>query len=209
MSSRPTTVLVVDDHPMVREGVRSALSRSPDVALVAEAQTGEYGLRMVAKHRPDVVLLDITLPDADGLDLVGEMCAEGCAVVMFSCHRGERYVRAAMAAGASGYIVKSAEPSEIVSAVRRAGRGQTPLSAEAATCLVSALRGQRRPDRPTLTERERDVWRLIATGASNTRIAETLFISEHTVKFHVHNLLRKLGLKTRAEAICAAHRRGL
>jgi two-component system, NarL family, response regulator DevR len=210
MSVLPTTtVLLVDDHPMVREGVRHALSSAADIAIVGEAQTAAAALELAAQKKPDVILLDISLPDASGLDLLGDLRAEGCAVVVFSFHRGERHVREAMEAGASGYLVKSAEPHEIVAAIRDAGRGEVPLSAEAATSLVEALRRQRRPGRVQLTPREREVWRLLAAGLSNAAIAKALFISEHTAKFHVHNLLRKLGVKTRAEAIIAAQRAGL
>ncbi|HEX9093237.1 MAG TPA: response regulator transcription factor [Coriobacteriia bacterium] len=210
MTLGATSVLLVEDHPIVRAGVLSALSTAEDLAVVGEAETGAGALRLAATRSPDVVLLDISLPDGSGIDLVGDLRTAGCgAVVMFSCHREERYIRAAMEAGASGYLVKSAAPHELVDAVRQAKRGETPMCAEAATCLVKAFRRERRPMRPELTAREREVWRLVATGAANQEIARTLFISDHTVKFHIHNLLRKLGLKSRAEAIRAAHRCGL
>lgn len=209
MSSRPTTVLIVDDHPMVKEGVRAALSKAADVSIVGEADSGRSALELAAHFKPDVVLLDISLPDANGIDLIGDLRSQGCAVVIFSAHRSERHVRAAMEAGASGYLVKSAKPRELALAIREAGEGGVPLSAEAATHVVKALQQQRRPGRPELTKREREVWRLLASGASNATIAAQLFISEHTVKFHVHNLLRKLGLKTRAEAMAEAQRSGL
>lgn len=210
MDADPTRVLLVEDHPIVRAGVRHALGKASDVAVVGEASTGEGALELAGTCAPDVVLLDITLPDASGIDLVGALKTAGCgAVVMFSCHRAERYVRAAMDAGASGYLIKSAEPHELIDAVRQAKRGGMPICAEAAAGLVKALRREHRPYRPELTPREREVWRLVATGVSNHDIAESLFVSEHTVKFHIHNLLRKLGLKSRAEAICVAHRAGL
>lgn len=207
--SGPTTVVLVDDHPMVREGVRHVLASAADISVVGEAPSVAYGRELAKRSRPDVVLLDLSLPDGDGMDMVEDLRARGAAVVVFSCHCGESYVRAAMRAGASGYLVKSAAPHEIIDAVRQAASGRVPLCAEAATCVVSALRGVERPGRPRLTEREREVWRLVADGLTNARIASKLFISEHTVKFHVHNLLRKLALRTRAEAICAAHKRGL
>lgn len=210
MSSQPPlSVLIVDDHPMVREGVRHTLASAPDLSVVAEAESGKGAIEVADRYRPDVILLDISLPDVSGIDIVGDLRSLGCAVVVFSAHRSERHVRAAMEAGATGYLVKSAKPQELVQAIREAGQGGVPLSAEAATHIVEALRHQRRPGRPELTKREREVWRLLASGASNASIAQTLFISEHTVKFHVHNLLRKLGLKSRAEAIAAAQRSGL
>ncbi len=130
-------------------------------------------------------------------------------VIMLSCQADESSVRMAVDAGASGYLTKSSGPREIVEAVRMVRRGQVALSPDVATHLVSAIRGQRRAGEPVLTAREREVWRAVAQGLTNAQIASSLFLSEHTVKFHVHNLLQKLGLKTRAEAICAAHRRGM
>ena len=128
---------------------------------------------------------------------------------MLSCQTDETSVRMAVDAGASGYLTKLTGPREIVEAVRMVRRGQVAVSPDVATHLVSAIRAQRRNGEPTLSAREREIWRALAQGLSNAEVARTLFLSEHTVKFHVHNLLQKLGLKTRAEAICAAHRRGM
>ncbi len=203
-------VVLVEDHPLMRTGIRNVLGKAADIDVVGEASTGRRALEVVASKRPDVVLLDITLPDEDGITLLAKLkSAVRCAVIMLSFHTEERFVRMAMDAGASGYLTKSAEPRDLIEAVRSVGKGQVPLSPEAAARLVSLITRQRRPGRPELTAREREVWRLLAQGDSNAEIARTLFISEHTVKFHVHNLLRKLGFKNRSEAICAAHRRGL
>jgi DNA-binding NarL/FixJ family response regulator len=206
-----TRVVLVEDHPAMRAGVRSVLEKTSDISVVGEAGTGEQALSVLAALTPDVMLLDIGLPDTDGIALLGEIRRSGSnvKVVMLTCQLDEASVRSAVDGGACGYLSKATGPREIIDAVRRVQRGQVALSPEVATHLVSAIRGQRRIGEPTLTVREREVWRALAEGASNAEIARTLFLSEHTVKFHVHNLLGKLGLKSRGEAICAAHHRGM
>ncbi len=206
-----TRVMLVDDHPAMRAGVRSVLEKASDMCVVGEASTGAQALTMVASVKPDVMILDIGLPDTDGIALLREvmMLSAHTKVVMLTCQTDETSVRMAVDAGASGYLTKLTGPREIIEAVRMVRRGQVAVSPDVATHLVSAIRGQRRNGEPRLTVREREIWRALAQGLSNGDVARTLFLSEHTVKFHVHNLLQKLGLKTRAEAICAAHRRGM
>lgn len=206
-----TRVVLVDDHPAMRAGVRGVLDKVADISVVGEASTGAQALSVLRSTTPDVVFLDIGLPDMDGISLLRDIRATGSAikVVMLTCQADESSVRMAVDGGASGYLTKAAAPREIVDAVHRVQRGQVALSPDVATHLVSAIRGQRREGEPTLTQREREVWRLVAQGMTNASIAAALFLSEHTVKFHVHNLLRKLELKTRAQAICAAHHRGI
>lgn len=212
MSALVTTrVVLVDDHPGMRAGVRAVLEKTPDITVVGEASTGAQALAVLRSTVPDVVFLDIGLPDVDGISLLGDIqkASPGAKVVMLSCQTDEASVRMAVDAGAAGYLTKFSGPHEIVDAVRMVQRGQIALSPDVATYLVSAIRSQRRGGEPTVTAREREVWRAVAQGLSNAEIAKQLFLSEHTVKFHIHNLLGKLGLKTRAEAICAAHRRGM
>jgi DNA-binding NarL/FixJ family response regulator len=204
-------VVLVDDHPAMRAGVRGVLEKTPDIRVVGEASTGAQALTVLGSTAPDVLLLDIGLPDVDGISLLGDirLASAHTKVIMLSCQSDEASVRMAVDGGACGYLTKSSGPREIVDAVYMVLRGQVALSPDVATHLVSAIRGQRRVGEPVLTAREREVWRSVAQGLSNAQIASSLFLSEHTVKFHVHNLLQKLGLKTRAEAICAAHRRGM
>jgi len=210
-SGQPTRVVLVDDHPAMRAGVKGVLERATGISVVGEASTGEQALTVLRSTSPDVVFLDIGLPDTDGISLLDDIrdLPVATKVVMLSCQTDEASVRMAVDGGACGYLTKLAGPREIVDAVRRVQRGQAAISADVATHLVSAIRAQRREGEPTLTTREREVWRAMAQGMSNGAIAGSLFLSEHTVKFHVHNLLRKLGLKTRAQAICAAHHRGM
>lgn len=206
-----TRVLLVEDHPAMRAGVRWVLEKTSDIRVVGEASTGAQALSLVGDAMPDVMLLDIGLPDVDGIALLKDIrhTSSGTKVIMLSCQSDEASVRMAVDGGACGYLTKSTGPRELVEAVRMVRRGQVALSPDVATHLISAIRGQRRIGEPTLTAREREVWRSVAQGLSNAQIAHELFLSEHTVKFHVHNLLQKLGLHTRAEAICAAHRRGM
>jgi DNA-binding NarL/FixJ family response regulator len=206
-----TRVFLVEDHPVVRAGVRGVLERAPGISVVGEASTGAQALSLLGDARPDVLILDIGLPDVDGISLLKDIrrLSEDTKVIMLSCQTDESAVRMSVDAGASGYLTKMSGPHEIVDAVHMVQRGQVALSPDVAVHLVSAIRGQRRVGEPLLTAREREVWRLVAQGQTNAQVAHSLFLSEHTVKFHVHNLLQKLGLKSRAEAICAAHRRGM
>ena len=206
-----TRVVIVEDHPVMRAGVRSVLGRTTDIEVVGEATTGERGTVLVNELSPDVVILDIGLPDMDGIEVLKFIAAtpDPARVIIYSCQCDGTSVGLAMEAGASGYLTKSVGPRELVDAVRRVMHGQVPLSPEASTGLMASLRSSAHPGAESLTNREREVWRSVADGLSNAEIARALFISEHTVKFHVHNLLNKLGLRTRAEVICAAHRRGI
>jgi two-component system, NarL family, response regulator LiaR len=206
-----TRVVLVDDHPAMRAGVRSVLERTSDIAVVGEASTGEQAMALLRSSHADVVFLDIGLPDIDGIALlgdIGKLCPD-TKVIILSCQTDQASVRMAVDGGANGYLSKNTEPHEIVDAVHSVLNGQAAISPDVATHLISAIRDQRRMGEPTLTTREREVWRALARGLSNADIARALYLSEHTVKFHIHNLLGKMGLKSRSEAICAAHRRGL
>ena len=187
------------------------LERADDIEVVGEADCGATGTDALQLLSPDVVLLDIALPDMDGIELLKLIRSAGSSpkVIMYSCQSDGMSVSLSMESGADGYLAKSSTPRELTDAVRGVVNGQSPLSADASTGLISSLRERSLTGVESLTERERDVWSAVATGLSNSDIARKLFISEHTVKFHVHNILRKLGLKSRAEAICAAHRRGM
>jgi DNA-binding NarL/FixJ family response regulator len=205
-------VVIVDDHPMVREGLARVLDGSDGMTVVGAADCGRGALDLLDSAGADVVLLDYRLPDMDGLEVLSRLKASGCSarVVMLTCFAGEHFIRTAVERGACGFLTKeSADRAMIAEAVRSAHRGEAYISPDALSGLVSAVRSSddRCPDH--LTEREVEVWALLAQGKTNAEIAEELFISERTVKFHVGNVYSKTHVHTRAEATALAYRCGL
>lgn len=200
-------VVLVDDHPVVREGLRTFLDLHEDVEVVGEAATAGEAAAQVAGTRPDVVLLDLALPDRHGLLLLGELLATEPAprVVVLTSFLDDDTVRRALREGASGFLLKHAAPDGIVDAVRSAMRGDLPLDPAA----VRALAVQRHDPLDDLTAREREVLELIAQGRTNREIAGALVIAEKTVKTHVSSLLAKLGVSDRTQAAIYAKERGL
>jgi DNA-binding NarL/FixJ family response regulator len=201
-------VLLVDDHPVVREGVAAVLERERDIEVVGAAATLDEGLKLAAKLMPDVVLLDLRLPDADAADGVAKFAAGGRGIVVFTAHDDDEDVFRAIRGGARGYLLKGSPAAEIAQSIRQVHAGESYVSPRIATKLV---RGTTRPRGRTglLSPRERGVLRLVAAGLSNRQIAETLSISERTVKFHVTAIFNKLGAENRAQAVALAAARGL
>jgi DNA-binding NarL/FixJ family response regulator len=200
--------LIVEDHPIVREGVTAVLERERDIAVVGAADTIGEGLRMAAKLRPDVILLDLKLPDASTLDGVASFARENRSIVVFTAYDTDDDVFRAIRAGARGYLLKGSPAAEIAQAIRQVHAGESYLSPRIAAKLV---KGVARPGGQTglLSARERGVLRLVAAGLSNRQIAEALSISERTVKFHVTAIFNKLGAENRAQAVALAAERGL
>jgi DNA-binding NarL/FixJ family response regulator len=201
-------VLLVDDHPIVREGVTAVLEREHDIDVVGAAATLDDGIRLAAKLKPDIVLLDLRLPDADAADGVASFSAEGRGIVVFTAHDSDEEVFRAIRGGARGYLLKGSPAAEIAAAIRQVHAGESYLSPRIAAKLVKSTT-QPRGRTGLLSPRERGVLRLVAAGLSNRQIAETLSISERTVKFHVTAIFNKLGAENRAQAVALAAARGL
>lgn len=201
-------VLVVDDHAIVRLGVRSLLERA-GLSVVAQAATGADAISAAVLHQPDVVVLDLGLPDRDGVSVCRELRARfpDTVVVIFSALREDSLVKRALEAGASAYLLKDAEDFDLVGAVRRALAGESVIDPRAAAALLRRLGTS--DDRPAITEQERNVLRLAAEGASNREIGARLYLSPHTVKEYLRNAMRKLDVDSRIEAVLAANRLGL
>jgi len=201
-------VLVVEDHPIVREGVMTVLERERDIKVVGAAETAREGLRLAATLRPDVVLLDLKLPDADAFDGVASFAREGRSIVVFTAYDSDDDVFRAIRGGARGYLLKGSPAADIAQAVRQTHAGESYLSPRIAAKLVKGMT-ETRGRAGLLSGRERGVLRLVAAGQSNRQIAEALKISERTVKFHVTAIFNKLGADNRAQAVAIAAERGL
>ena len=209
MSATPLRLLLADDHAVVRAGLRALLEGEPDLEVAAESGSGEEAVRLAALVAPDVVLMDLRFAGGglDGIEAVRRLTAEGpgLPVVMLTSYSGRADVVRALEAGARGYVLKAGPPQELFRAVRGAAAGALGLASE----VVGGLIGQAPADRAELSEREVQVVRLLAEGLSNRAIAETLFLSEATVKTHLVRVYRKLGAENRAAAVSEAVRRGL
>jgi two-component system, NarL family, response regulator len=198
-------ILIVDDHPVVRDGLRAILDRQPDLTVVAEASTGEGALAEFRRHRPDVTLMDLRLRGMSGVEATERLCREfpGCRVLVLSTFQIEEEIYQALRAGARGYLLKDASREELLSAVRGVYRGQRPISPEAVDRLAARL-----PE-SDLTPRELDVLRLLVRGRSNKEIAAALSLTEGTVKGYLHDIFGKMGVADRTEAATQAMKRGL
>ena len=203
-------LLVVDDHPVVREGLVAVLADQPDFDVVGSTGSAEEALELVRRLRPDVVLLDLELPRMDGVDAIPRLAAASpnTRVMVFTAYDTDERVLGATRGGARGYLLKGAPVEEIARAIRAVQGGDSYLAPRVAAKLLTAVRSPRR-GQGLLSERERAVLREVAAGHSNKQIARALQISERTVKYHVTSLLTKLGADNRAQAVAVAVQRGL
>jgi DNA-binding NarL/FixJ family response regulator len=203
----PVRVILVDDHPVVREGLRAVLSAESDLSVVGECGSGEEAVRLAGRLRPDVVLMDLRLPGVDGVEATAGIVAAGAGhVLVLTTYDSDGDIVRALAAGATGYLLKDAPRGELAAAVRAAARGETVLAAPVAARLATHVRGAARP---ALTPREVQVLRAVARGLSNPDIGRELFIGEATVKSHVTRIFEKLGVNDRTAAVTAAIARGI
>ncbi|HZB76253.1 MAG TPA: response regulator transcription factor [Solirubrobacteraceae bacterium] len=202
-------VLICDDHAVVRQGLRTYLELQEDIEVAGEAADGQAAIDAAVRERPDVVLLDLAMPDRDGLGALRRLKDLARVIVLTSFGEDDRLF-AALRGGAAGFLLKDTEPAEIVRAIRTAYAGQSPLSPAVAARVIDQLAQAGRPRAvDALTAREREVLRLIARGLSNKRIALELGVAEKTVKTHVGHVLAKLDLTDRTQAALYAVREGL
>jgi DNA-binding NarL/FixJ family response regulator len=209
-----TSVLIADDHPLVRQGLRAVLDSADGITVLGEASDGAAAVRLAAELMPDVVVMDLQMPGLHGIEATRAILADraGVAVLVLTMFEDDDTVLAAVAAGAAGYLLKGADGADIVTAVRAAGAGQAvfgaALAARLRTWIASAPAAQE-PPFPELTERERAILNGVAAGLSNAEIGRRLFLSTKTVANNVTHILAKLHLGQRAEAIVRAREAGL
>lgn len=205
------SLLVVDDHPVVRDGLRGMFDSAPGFRVLGEAADGVEALARAAALDPDVILMDLRMPGGGGVDAIRELTRRGARarVLVLTTYDTDSDTIPAIEAGATGYLLKDAPREELFTAVRAAARGRTVLSPAVASRLVSAVRSPRSPGNEPLSAREREVLVLVARGTSNREIARALFISEATVKTHLTHIFGKLGARDRAAAVAVAYDRGI
>jgi DNA-binding NarL/FixJ family response regulator len=201
-------VLLVDDHPVVRDGLRGMLGAQPDLEVVGEAGDGAQALALALRHRPDVVLMDLRMPGTDGVAATARILAAlpATRVLVLTTYDTDADIVRAVGAGATGYLLKDTPREELFRAVRAAARGETVLAPAVAARLLTSLR---QPAQPVLSARELEVLALVAHGASNRDVASRLSISEATVKSHLLHVFDKLGVDDRTAAVTVALTRGL
>jgi NarL family two-component system response regulator LiaR len=208
------SIVIADDHAVVRQGVRAFLETQPGLSIAGEADSGEAAVLLCTEHAPDVVLMDLLMPGLGGVEATRRIkqVSPRTQIVVLTSYHEDSHLLSAVRAGALSYLLKDVSPPELLAAVRKAARGEATLHPRIATKLIEALREQTTMSAPDpfaeLSHREMDVLRLIAEGISNAEMAERLFISEKTVKSHVSNILGKLHLTDRTQAAVLAWRKG-
>jgi two-component system, NarL family, response regulator LiaR len=213
MEEADIKVLLVDDHEMVRIGLAAVLGTEDGIEVVGEASNGMDGIRLALEYRPDVVLMDLVMEGMDGIETTRKLLLEhpDCKVIVLTSFLDDEKMYPVLEAGAFSYLLKTSRASEIAQAIRAAAKGQSVLESQVASKLMNRFRQPKPVAAPheDLTEREMEVLKLIASGKSNQEVADELFIGIKTVKFHVTNVLAKLGVEDRTQAAIYAFKHGL
>ena len=198
-------VMIVDDHLMVRDGIRTFLSVYDDLEVVAEAENGEQALALCTQLQPDVILMDILMPGMDGSSTTQQICEKfhDIMVIALTSFVEDEMVQSALQAGAIGYLLKDVQPDRLAQAIREANQGRGIIDTAAAQALISASQAEQMPEFE-LTPREREILGLMVSGKTNKQIAESLTLSLGTVRFHISNILSKMGVSNRTEAVSLA-----
>jgi len=212
--SDPITVLLVDDHEVVRSGVRAFLNSQPDFKVIGEAKSGEEAVQLVSQHIPDVVLMDLVMAKMDGVEATRQVknISPRTQIVVLTSYHEDEHIFPALQAGAISYILKDVKMEKLADAIRRAAENEATLDPQVASRVIQELHGAKRDELnpyTELTDREMEVLKLIASGMSNSEIAEKLVISVNTVKGHVSNILSKLQLADRTQAAVYAWEQGI
>ena len=212
--NNPTTVLLVDDHKLVRQGVRAFLEAHAEFLVVGEAESGAEAVKLAEQHIPDVVLMDLIMPEMDGVEATRQVknISPRSQIVVLTSYHDDEHIFPALEAGATSYILKDIDMEELAEAIRRSARGEVTLHPRVAARILQELHGAKRDEvNPftELTKREMEVLKLIANGLNNAEIAEQLVISDHTVKGHVSNIFSKLHLADRTQAAVYAWQKGV
>ena len=210
----PISILIVDDHVLVRRGIRAFLETQPGLEVCAEAGSGREAVRLVAEQAPDIVLMDLLMPDLDGVEATRQIkrISPRSQVIILTSYHEDEHIFPAIRAGALSYLIKDVHPEELAEAIRKAAAGEAVLNPRVAARLVQEVQGARQnPANPftELSERELEVLQWVANGLNNAEIAARLVIGEKTVKSHVSNILAKLHLADRTQAAVLAWRSGL
>ena len=198
-------ILITDDHSIVRQGLATIINRDPEMTVIAQAENGQQAIAQFREHQPDVTLMDLRMPEVNGVEAIAAICAEfkQARIVVLTTYDSDENIYWGLHAGAQGYLLKDAKPDELLNAIRTIHRGQKYVPPAVGAKLVQRMSS------PELSEREREVLHLMAKGMSNLEIGNTLIIGESTVKSHVNRILSKLGVSDRTQAVIVAAKRGI